>query len=105
MRRMNGKGTEALLFGEAEQQNGPQTRWMEAETLGTKIGGRKMVPVDDRQKQKISEGRKKGREERDREGNKITTVLGDDAKSPHSSPLQMSPAEDEKLHSVMGCFK
>lgn len=50
MRRMNGKGTEAILSGEAEQQNGPQTRWMGAENLGTQIGDRKMVPVEDRQK-------------------------------------------------------
>ena len=40
-------------------------------------------------------GEEEGREEADREGNKITMVLGDDAKSLHSSPLQMSPAEDE----------
>lgn len=49
-------------------------------------------------------GRKAGKRET-REGNKITMVLGDDAKSLQSSPLQMSPAEDENLHSVMGCFK
>ena len=78
---------------DGSRESGHTHRWKENGASG------------DRQKQTTSEGRKKGREEGDREGNKVTMVLGDDAKSLHSSPLQMSPGEDENLHSVMGCFK
>ena len=31
---MNGKGMEATLFGDAEQQNGPQIGWMGAGEFG-----------------------------------------------------------------------
>lgn len=76
---------------------------MGAENLGTHIEGKwcqwRQAEVEN------IRGEEEGREEGDREGNKVTMVLGDDAKSLHSSPLQMSPGEDENLHSVMGCFK